>query len=411
MVARIQVPPSVGPEVRVSVNGGAYEVYPVVDGVIEVPDDDPRMGERTPAQTVLMGIPGATLLDEPSVLLVSRLPNPAVEGVPLVAYGDSYVSAGTAPQPETQYLPRVAKRLNMPLDNRGVGASEAVDVVGQMLQGAPWVPGTRAVVVVDIPINNVRFYGLAAGALQAFRDSVLLMLKLLTSSVKREQSHASVVFSAGWIDGNALPNMSGGTAAFTETPGAYADITFTGDSITVLSLRYRQGSAGGTIELVNPVGGAVYSEHSGTGGLPATSTEGYHQLPLELSGLGAGSHTVRVRKKVGDASAIWLDGYLLPGITPPPVFLMKGVPLDWTQPTNVNGSNAILEAYNDALEEVAAPFPSVAVVDTPAVTGFAKGGIYSGDTVHLNNRGNSAYVEILVAPIAALPYDAGLNYL
>lgn len=66
MVTRIQVPATAGTEVRVSVNGDPPRVYQVVGGVIEVPDDAPRVGERTPGQTALLGLPaGSEILEEP----------------------------------------------------------------------------------------------------------------------------------------------------------------------------------------------------------------------------------------------------------------------------------------------------------------------------------------------------------
>lgn len=312
----------------------------------------------------------------------------------LYAYGHSYLAPVPGPEGRTRYLSILAEHFDMPIVNHAVSGSTADDVAGHVLRTSPWVPGTPGVVIVDTVVNDVGAYGNDAKAVAAFSDSLELIVRVLCAGTKTEQDDSSVAYGAGWGQHVPLGDVSGSTVASTTRPGAHADITFSGDEITLLSLRYREGTPGGRMEVVDPGSGRVIARTSATGGLPAASGREYHETALTVGGWGPGRHTVRVRKAVGDSGPIWLDGYLTPSDAPPTILLMKAIPLDWSKVKNTSGSAAALLSYNNAVDAVAGRFRShVYTVDPARVIPPDVSAVVLPDHIHLNSRGHALYAQ------------------
>jgi lysophospholipase L1-like esterase len=320
----------------------------------------------------------------------------ALDGLTLYAYGHSYLAGTATPQGRPPYLSLVAERFDMPVINRAVGGTTAAQIASRVLSASAWVPGSSGVVVVESVINDVASYGDDEPAVAAFSDSLELIVRTLCAGAKTEQSDESVTFGPGWVDGNRLADVSGGTAAVTSAPGAYADIAFAGDTLTVMTLRYTQPTRGGTIEIVDAGSGRVLARASATGGLPAGGALGYHEIGLTVDGFGPGPHTARVRKATGDTGPVWLDGYLTPSDTPPTVILVKGVPLNWAKRADGIATAEALAAYNDAVDAVARKFRRhVYTVDPARRLPSRVENYISSDGVHLNDRGHTLYAEAL----------------
>ena len=109
-----------------------------------------------------------------------------------------------------------------------------------------------------------------------------------TQGTRLEESSGSTTFSANWTAGDTSRAWSGGTAAFSTTPGARATFTFTGTSVSWVGLRgpqtgiariYLDGAFQATVDTYSPadVQAAVYMA---SGLAPAR-----HRLEVEATGL------------------------------------------------------------------------------------------------------------------------------
>jgi hypothetical protein len=341
------------------------------------------------------------------------------EGLPLFGYGHSFM-AGNAGSHSTnaKYIDRINRRHGFgSLSNRGIAAQEAaqtmVDVIGNGFGAAAWAPGTKGVVVLDMAINNIRLYGSDANGIAAFKDSLTAAIRVLRSSVRRAENHASLTYMGVWTvsnDGNLLDSA----AKYSGTAGNKVDIAVSGSTeYTILSDRLKQGLAAGIIQVA--VDGGAPIEASCGGGLPASSpTLSWHVFGVTVSGLSTGAHTITVTKKAGDANNVYVDGWCDLSTTPPLVVVLKDPVLNtWTgigAPYN-NGSDAAQALYATAIDDVVALFPATEVIAATPV-GWDKTTMISSDTVHPNDKGMAAIAAGLDAALATITaYRNGLHVL
>ena len=105
-----------------------------------------------------------------------------------------------------------------------------------------------------------------------------------------EETDASVTYSAGWIQGDSGWPWSGGTTAYSRTPGAQATFTFTGTSVTWIG--YRSGFGGIARVFVDGVFVSdvdLFARASNELRVPAFTmsglTDSSHTLTIEVTGL------------------------------------------------------------------------------------------------------------------------------
>jgi lysophospholipase L1-like esterase len=96
-------------------------------------------------------------------------------GPSLVAFGHSYVQGNAPGAPAQPWAPRVAKRLGVCSDNRGVSGSESKDTAGFV---ASYEPAKQDMVAIETIINDV-FVGGVRGV-PAYRANLEKMLEHLT---------------------------------------------------------------------------------------------------------------------------------------------------------------------------------------------------------------------------------------
>lgn len=334
---------------------------------------------------------------QPSATLVPVVS--PLEGVPIFAYGDSYLT--NFGNTSKQYIDRIVSRLGLgSLTDRGVNGYYMQDAANLALgPGASvWTPGTRSIVIIDATTNDAGYTGASARDLAAFQAALKALIYLLRAGSVVDQLDASVVFSVAPAWANtafAYAQASAGTDAYTTTNGAYADITFNGDAITVMMFQFADGPGGvlgganaGTWQIKQ--GATVLAAGSQSAGATISATTGLGTAPVAvpLSGFGAGSHTIRFINTDNTGALTFLDGYSIPSATPPTVVVMKGVPIvGGAYPSYSDGAMAALNALIDT---VVAGFPadgSVIVCDPSP--GWNKATMLQADGIHPNDRGHA----------------------
>jgi hypothetical protein len=140
--------------------------------------------------------------------------------------------------------------------------------------------------------------------LRTFLPTILLALSVspaVASITRVEQDDKSISYSGNWY-GNESPNLSGGTAALTNTRGARVSITFTGSGIAWIGVS--DGWSGfatlyldGVMKVIDTYGNNAYQREI-----------------FKATGLGSGPHVLSIevmheRGPGTDGSWVWIDAF------------------------------------------------------------------------------------------------------
>lgn len=331
---------------------------------------------------------------------IQSVPNP-IERAMLYVYGHSYtVDIANAHTPGATYADRVISRDRMQSSRRGVGGDTIMNTWGRVTNGGAnastaWKPGSRGIVILDCMLNDVRRYGSDPIALAAYKQMLRSILYFLTAGQVTDET-SGVVYSGTWTR-PALQEAYGGFLQYTSAAGAYADITWTGDSCVIITYGLATGQAGGVTQV--SVGGTIVGTYDLRNYLPAGAAILYAPFPIKLSGYGPGAHTARLTNMVAGGSG-YVDAVLTPSATPPAILVMKDPVLaNWAlySPFNV-GSDAARNSYAAAVDEIVAEFPTAIAVD--GNSGWDKTTmIASQDSVHPNDRGHARLADLVDAAL------------
>lgn len=329
--------------------------------------------------------------------------NPVLEGVPLYAYGHSYLAlshfGATA---EQRYINRVGRRLAMNVVNRATGGwfmqDAAVDAIGTR---RPWAVGTHGVVVLDATTNNVLHAKGSAADLRGFEHGLRAFLQYVSLDYKLNEDHGLIRRSSGYL--SAHPDFCSGQS-WRLKPGQSGNATLATVSWerVVVGVGGHDGGSGGVFDVV--VDGVVRATVDTNYQTVQTKYGGRRFVPIAVPlELGVGNHTIQVRP-AGNAAASGsgpLFEYVArPAATPPRVVVMRGVYLP-SYPEGV--SDATYDAYNAIIDSVAAEFANVAVCD--AAVGWDPATMVGSDGIHANGRGHAHLAGALEAAIGAAVTD------
>jgi Bacterial Ig domain len=122
-----------------------------------------------------------------------------------------------------------------------------------------------------------------------------------------EDSNASVIYTAGWTQGDTSRAWSSGTAALSATPGARATFTFTGPSVTWV------GGRNASTGIANVYLDGVFAAEVDT----SQWTEEVRATMFTLSGLAATTHTLTIeatgrKNPAATSSLIVIDAFDVP---------------------------------------------------------------------------------------------------
>lgn len=336
----------------------------------------------------------------------------SLEGVTLTAYGNSWVAGTSHAHP---WVSRIASRLPLAaVRNRGYGGSTSYNIVAAVNSGANstiWTPGDRGIVVIGGALNDARLHNTDARSIATYKRSITTACRILRSAARYEQGAATLV--GPWVyPALALGGWYSGDVGVANTAGHYAEFTFTGTEVTLIVGRERVGGNGGTsVVKEGATVLATFDHGGGTDGPGADYEVSVAQDSIHLSGLAAGSHTIRLEHTGG--TNVWFDGWATPSATPPTIVLLIDPGLvDYSgyAPYNV-GSDVAIDAYAAAAAEVAAAFPTGEVVVCDPRPGWSAATMICDDDVHPNDRGAGHLAAALASTLAALPFRRGQNLL
>lgn len=334
-------------------------------------------------------------------------PSGTMEGTAVYAYGHSYVASDFFGQgPQQRYINRAAARLNFQAINRAASGwrmmDTALDAIGSRYPGRTWAPGTKGVVVLDCTLNDASSQGTAAAALAGYRHALRAFANFVSCETVIDSS------AAGWtVNGAESTNLSsdyygGSNRSITTGATTTWSRTFTGTEITVGMFGIATAAGEFDILIDGTVRATVNCAAQCTASTVSGITRDYVPLTVRISGLTNASHTLLIRPKNGVAATglgPFLDWVGFRSATPPRIVVVKCVPVPDTS------KDAAIAAYNAIIDEVAAEFPNMVVVD-PSV-GWNRATMIGSDGVHLSAAGNAHLAAVLTRALDGLPHEAG----
>jgi hypothetical protein len=306
-------------------------------------------------------------------------------------YGHSYTQGGFVPD-NAKFHARVAKRLGtQPVTVNGVSGYKMQQAAIKAI--STWTPGSRGLVMLTCLVNDVTQYTSAASGPATTAAALKAFLAMVSSGIFLAATTSPFAYSAGWTAGTT--GITGRSAINTSTVGSYVDVTFTGDTASL------------SVNLSATGGGLITATQGGTT-LGTLTTDGYYEATpgvLVISGLGAGSHTVRFTFTSG--TAISIDGLYVRNPYPPTIAIYEE---GWIPNFGVQTSAQnvrLTSTYPAALDPVIAGFSNV--VKVAADSGWDTTTMVIADGIHPNELGH-AYIAGRITPaLLALPAREGQN--
>jgi lysophospholipase L1-like esterase len=335
----------------------------------------------------------------------------------MYVYGHSIAAGQGASDHNHAWSSLTAASLGLLETNRAVSAEDARTVYEDLTSygdthSVKWAVPTRgSLMALMCGINSIRLYGVTD----------LLAYEHFIRGICAEVRGASVIFhdtytySGSWTlsaYGQAMSNA----VKYTNSIGAYYEVDFTGDVVSVFGFV----NAGDAAQMEYKVDGAVVATRSYDTALSQSGDgDANSQICERLVGLGAGAHVLRVTNLT--ATYCYADAIVVEDVDPTPVALVAEHYMpSYTTGNNVspynNASDAIIDDYNAVLDTVAAEFVDglVAVVrvatwnTVSTGSGIDEGSDVSVDGVHPDDQGHqkiaTAILTLFGRPPVTLPF-------
>ncbi len=340
---------------------------------------------------------------------------PHIEGVSWYAYGHSYLAADSRNSVGSRYITRL-QQTHLPgsLANRAVGGnymqSTSNLVVGN--GASTWVVGGKGLVIVDATANDILWHGTSAVQRVGYEHTLRAVLATLSAGQRIEETDAGWTYTGTWTAVGTNANLSGGNANLSPGTASNEQVTrtFTGTECTLMTVGFDATTNHDVGELV--IDGTVVASQD-TGGVCNAGAINYINLPIRVTSLASGSHTLIWRRKNTRAGNIWLDSLLLPSAAPPTIVVVKQPYLTTAGYTaggiGSPGNDATVDQYNAIISRVAAEFSNAMVAD-PTV-GWDKTTMWGSDGYHPNDRGMAHYAAAIETALSATTWRHGLNNL
>lgn len=329
------------------------------------------------------------------------LPGPGVaaaSAADLYVYGHSWTQGYGLRDTADRYPRLVADAYGLRLHSRGVNGSQVHQTLDRVLGSrgpgrGTWRSGTRGVVLVQATLNTLRDFGADPRAVATARNALRTVLATVNSARRIEESARSFRFGGGrWRRPHGLVVASGGAWRSATERRAFVQFRAAGGEYVALRARAGYGpvvavwdrTTGRRLGRVN-LSRQVHPAYDG-----GTRSIGYvYRVPRRAAG-----HVVRLTKVRGHGS-LAVDVRLPQLASPNRVILVKEPYLpDWSlSRVHPRGSNAAADAFNAVLDQVAAEFPRVRVVD-PNTAGHWDGSRHLlADGTHPNAAGHVALMR------------------
>jgi hypothetical protein len=323
------------------------------------------------------------------------------------AYGHSYQATttfNTGSGAAGNWATRLDSRKAMTFTNRAtsgirmVNAPASASQARNVLSGSTaWTPNTRGLVSLCCTVNDVSFYGTTAAYVRSYEHAIRMFLAVTRSKAKVAAASAAWVYSANWSSSSTSALTS--TNRFeTSTPGSYAELNVTGNAVDLL-LTLRSSANG------------VYTVTSGGSTIATVSTMNqtmgadYGAAVIPLTGLGSGTHTVRITLTSG--SWLGVDAAFIPSESPPPVVVLGEGMLAGS---SAGTGTTMLSTWIPVLQSVTGEFSNALFVN--AEPGWDPSVHITSDGLHPNDRGASYLATtVLDALDGWVDWSNGLNIL
>lgn len=417
--------------VEIQIDGGAWKPEVEARGVLDVPEEE----EADSAAVAAVDAKATTAL----TTVGTKEDRLTLAGLPIFAYGASYSTLNqqffTAGK---HYLQQVKDACGGgTVTSYGVNGRRALDIATHLLSstmptgitgavaGAVW-PGTtarRGLVVHDAlgnDIMNQAAMNAASHVLQAISGTAYTnYLKqhyratlALMSTESRIENHAHSAAVGAWTHETA-GFASGGTTCFTTTVGDYVEYSVTppqsgpmaGKVFVVLvgdiptNLQYATTA-------VSVDGGAATNHsplrHTYVGQNGATVKGMIMAIPVTVP-IDGNAHTIRIAHAGTAGHYLIVDSILIPSVSPNTIACM-GVEHPMTvvsgffDADDVRLYNANSPLVHAAYKEVVAEFPHAVYVAST----ITSNGLWTGDGIHLNDRGNAQRANDLIIALRHL---------
>jgi hypothetical protein len=408
------------------------------------------------SDAVSQSVSQANTYTETNSAPINNSPSATVEGDLLFWYGNSYGCYTT--NAEVVYTDRLRGRIIPWLyGNYSVTGSLAADVcayaygtITSVHQGAATSSHTTSTtsssfgsstflggfVGLDIVRNDAgldgttALTGTTAKSRAGFSNHLHALVSLFRSASRVENNAGSGVTRVGTWTSSASTSSSGGNISSTATSGDHVTYVITvptgGAPVQWVTLALDDGALsqnGSTFSITVDGGTAItgtISNQSRKSG--HTPNNGFGQMAVDLGTLAAGSHTIVVTNTGTTGEYLYDDCIMISTLTPPTVILMKAAQLTPTGYLNgyPTGSASYVtdKIYNALVDTEVAKYTdgSVISIDPNAyvhpIYGSWDNTSMIGDTdglsVHLNDKGNRFYADMIMASLNALTPRSGL---
>lgn len=334
----------------------------------------------------------------------------AVEGLPLIAYGDSWTFGDAENTPGTRAIIRTAARRRMTLTNRAVSGYTIPDAAVRAIgTGAPATP-TKGVYFFSLGTNDLLMAdnaktraGIAHG-LRAFCS--------VASAAERIENTAFTKVSGTWQDLSPLPEASSGTVTKSTVEGSVVSYTITTAGIyDLLSVGLGDGAGGvqgGTFTIAKNgtnIATVDLNDQHANGGIALAAT-GYGPVFASIGSLIVGDVIRITYSRAGRAGTPegYLDALVRRSPTPPTILLVK--PVANLKPTNINPT--LLSYMRDLYSTVAEEFGAHVIVADPA-EGWDPATMLGTDLIHPNDRGSAHLANSYDRALLSLDFRNGMN--
>lgn len=374
--------------------------------------------------------------------ILAGLTTPQAASWPIYSYGASYSTLGqayfAAGEHWTQLL--AAEVGAGTVTSYGVNGRRALDVALTLLSGGSGMagitgviaagawPGTAArsgLVVFDgagNDIMNQAAMNLSSITVQAISGTTYLnylkqtyrAIFALMSTGSRVENGSHTTTSGVWTHDSVAAWPSGGTTCFTTAVGAYAEYSVTppqrgplaGKVFVIVDGDIPTGSA--YADVTTSVDGGTASAAVSTYRVTYTGQNGtqvkgvINAIPVTVPVDGA-AHTVRITHAGTAGQFLIVDTVLIPSEDPNPILCMG---LEHSLGLHASGFDAtdlLLYTANElkvrtTIKEVVAEFGNVIYVPSTVTSN----GLWSGDQIHLNSRGNAQREKDALAAVRTI---------
>ncbi|HEX7824757.1 MAG TPA: SGNH/GDSL hydrolase family protein, partial [Mycobacterium sp.] len=363
-----------------------------MSGYIPVPPDG-WVPTATDATTKLFPTDTMTALSATMDAAVGLIP--ALENVPAQGFGHSFLASAVNLNPGPgadiggHALERVAIRCRTAaMSNLAQGGTRSDQILTSIQTNR--TPNTRGIVFLGGGHRNDQNY--YTNATPNYATVAAVFRSIFANLTARQYdlySSAAFQFGAGWASGSS------------STAGAYVDVAFAGDRAFI------------AFSAVTGAGGTFIVKNAANATIATVTTGGYgvaFRGMAEVSGLGAGNHTVRV---IVQSGTVGIAGIVIPAATPPLIVWELEPPYNEAVVSGGALANTVNAGYQAATTAVAAEFSWASIVTVTAPPTWDASVDTTPDGVHPSASGHRKIADWAITRMkaAGVTFRQGLNWL